>query len=507
MEQYNIKEVAIYLRKSRDETDGKEDVLAKHEALLLEYAKANNFKYKKYKEIGSAENIDQRPEMLRLLADVALDLYDAVLVVDLDRLSRGDFEDIGRLRRCFRDANTLVITPTKVYDFNNSEQEVMTDIEQVFAKFEYQQIKKRMIRGKKQGAKAGKWTNGKPPFPYLYNRISKDIEVDETKREFYEFILQRFMEGLPCYEIAWELNRLGVPSPSGKSVWQEATVYRTLMNEVHMGKIIYGKTQGSGHIKNKGNKQKELKAKDRSEWILVDGTHEVLKTEEQHAQILSIMESRKLYRPKGTARKGTHILSGIMYCGKCGKSLQILKRANGKLDVKPCQSADPVGNRCKNSGISANVVYYHIDQELTRFEDKLKSESFETKSTEASSMKMLLDDKENELTTLDRGFDRIMDLYVEGMIDKNRLNEMKEQQTELVQKKKEEIHNLKQALGHFDGRNADEKLEELEQLKKVWTKVEEVEPKDVNRFLGSIFKKIILQRKGKDYSLHFEYTA
>lgn len=35
----NIKEVAIYLRKSRDESDGKEDVLAKHESLLLEYAK------------------------------------------------------------------------------------------------------------------------------------------------------------------------------------------------------------------------------------------------------------------------------------------------------------------------------------------------------------------------------------------------------------------------------------------------------------------------------------
>ena len=35
----NIKEVAIYLRKSRDESDGKEDVLAKHESLLLEYVK------------------------------------------------------------------------------------------------------------------------------------------------------------------------------------------------------------------------------------------------------------------------------------------------------------------------------------------------------------------------------------------------------------------------------------------------------------------------------------
>lgn len=31
----NIKDVAIYLRKSRDDSDGQEDVLAKHESLLL----------------------------------------------------------------------------------------------------------------------------------------------------------------------------------------------------------------------------------------------------------------------------------------------------------------------------------------------------------------------------------------------------------------------------------------------------------------------------------------
>jgi site-specific DNA recombinase len=172
---------AIYLRKSRDETDGKEDVLAKHESLLLEYAKKHNLKYKIYKEIGNSEYIDGRPQMLQLLKDVEQDLYDAVLVVDIDRLSRGDFEEIGRIRRVFRESNTLVLTPTKVYDFNNDDQDVMTDIEMVFANYEYRMIKMRMIRGKKQGAKAGKWTNGTPPYPYVYNRITKELEVDPEK--------------------------------------------------------------------------------------------------------------------------------------------------------------------------------------------------------------------------------------------------------------------------------------------------------------------------------------
>jgi site-specific DNA recombinase len=90
----NIKEVAIYLRKSRDETGGQEDVLAKHEALLLEYASKNNLKYSIYKEIGGSEYIEGRPQMVRLLEDVEQDLYDAVLVVDIDRLTRGSLEEI-----------------------------------------------------------------------------------------------------------------------------------------------------------------------------------------------------------------------------------------------------------------------------------------------------------------------------------------------------------------------------------------------------------------------------
>jgi DNA invertase Pin-like site-specific DNA recombinase len=47
----------------------------------------------------------------------------------------------------FRESNTLVITPTRGYEFNNDDEVIMTDIEQVFAIQEYRMIKKRMKRG------------------------------------------------------------------------------------------------------------------------------------------------------------------------------------------------------------------------------------------------------------------------------------------------------------------------------------------------------------------------
>ncbi len=194
--------------------------------------------------------------MVRLLQDVEADLFDAVLVMDYDRLSRGDLEAQGKIRRIMKNSVTKVITPTKVYDFNNEEAELINDIEGVFSRREYRMIRKRLNRGKKRGAKNGNWTNGKPPYPYVYNPLTKTLDVDPDKLIIYELIKKRHFEGNPCYRIAWELNRMGV-EPPGKPrrldkpiSWSENAVHRILTSEIHLGYVIYGKTSGSGH-KNK----------------------------------------------------------------------------------------------------------------------------------------------------------------------------------------------------------------------------------------------------------------
>ncbi|WP_421156826.1 recombinase family protein [Peribacillus simplex] len=166
-------------------------------------------------------------EMLRLLKDVEQDLYDAVLVVDLDRLIRGDLEDMGRLSRIFRDSNTVGITPTdKVYNFNDDDQSLINNFEMVFANHEYKVIKKRMLRGKKQGAKAGKWTNGTPPYPYVYNRITRELDIETKKAKIYNLMKKMFIEDMkPAHEIAWELNKLGIKT-SKNADWHENSIRR-----------------------------------------------------------------------------------------------------------------------------------------------------------------------------------------------------------------------------------------------------------------------------------------
>ena len=121
---YNYK-VKKYGRKSRfdDPLLSVDEVLEKHNKMLDEYAE----KYlggpipeeNTYVEIGSGESLKDRPEITRLLKDIEDPEVQAILVVDVQRLSRGDLEDAGRLIRLLRYTNTYVITPMKTYDLRD----------------------------------------------------------------------------------------------------------------------------------------------------------------------------------------------------------------------------------------------------------------------------------------------------------------------------------------------------------------------------------------------------
>lgn len=94
---------AMYLRKSRADREaearGEMETLARHEKLLFETAKRMQITVSAvYKEIVSGETISARPVMQKLLAEIEQGIWDGVLVVEVERLARGDTIDQGH---CF----------------------------------------------------------------------------------------------------------------------------------------------------------------------------------------------------------------------------------------------------------------------------------------------------------------------------------------------------------------------------------------------------------------------
>ena len=152
---------AMYLRKSRKDMDAERngvDTLARHEQMLQTFANQSKFQIGKiYREVVSGDTIAARPEMQQLLHDVENELWKGVLVVDVERLARGDSIDQGFIAQVFKYSETLIITPVKAYDPNNEYDEEFFEYGLFQARREYKAITRRQQRGRIQSLKEGKW--------------------------------------------------------------------------------------------------------------------------------------------------------------------------------------------------------------------------------------------------------------------------------------------------------------------------------------------------------------
>ena len=119
MEQY-----LIYLRKSRSdleaEAHGEGETLSRHEHTLLELAKRQHLNVTDiYREVVSGDTIAARPMMQRVLSEVEQGVWSGVLVMEVERLARGDTIDQGIIAQTFKFSGTKIITPIKTYDPDN----------------------------------------------------------------------------------------------------------------------------------------------------------------------------------------------------------------------------------------------------------------------------------------------------------------------------------------------------------------------------------------------------
>lgn len=284
---------AIYIRKSRGEGN---DVLSSHRATLTELAVQNNWRYDIYQEVGSGERIAARKEFQKLLAKVIAGNYKGVLVMDLDRLSRGNSRERGEIIETFQNSDTKIFTLLKEYDLQDTNEIVLIEIGGAIAHAELKKITFRFVTGKKRGAKDGKWVNGKPPFPYEYRKkivitdnfkedISGEVIVNEKQLETYKLMKEMYLSGRLGFEsIAFELNKMGLLS-ANQNYWSSVTVQRTLLHEFHMGIVTYGKSKW---IKTREGKSKMVAKRNDDEISYGVGKHQTLKTKEEHKKMLDI---------------------------------------------------------------------------------------------------------------------------------------------------------------------------------------------------------------------------
>ena len=147
-------EYCLYLRKSRidleAEANGQGDTLARHRADLLKLARKRGLNITGcYEEVRSGESIAERPEMQRLLNDVEAGRWTGVLVMEVERLARGNTTDQGVVADTFKYSDTKIVTPNKVYDPGDEFDEEYFEFGLFMSRREYKTINRRLQRGRR----------------------------------------------------------------------------------------------------------------------------------------------------------------------------------------------------------------------------------------------------------------------------------------------------------------------------------------------------------------------
>ncbi len=196
--------------------------------------------------------------------------------------------------------------------------------------------------------------------PYGYRKDPGDIHrliPDEEAAEVVKLVFTMAAEGKKKPEIARFLNEQGTPTcmehfravgvkrkgykEKEKKLWTITTIGDMLKNEVYLGKTVWNKTKRAAVGSRRGIKN------DRSEWIIIEGTHQPLVTQE----LFDTANAKAFTHEKKNVPAGRK--SGPLFrCPHCGRRLTLTSWGNAY--------------RCGQAAISniAGCRAIHVDKKL-----------------------------------------------------------------------------------------------------------------------------------------------
>ena len=471
-----INKVALYLRKSREEeNETKEETLARHEKMLYDYCKRNNLHIVAvYKEVVSGENIANRPEMQRLLEDVDAGLYNGVVCIEIERLSRGNQIDQVEILEVFKSSKTKIYTLQKVYDLTNEDiDEEYFEFSLFMSRREYKVIRRRMTRGRLQAMKEGYFIGSITPYGFTKKKDGRGFVLtpDEKEAEIVKYIFDQYANGESLLGICRALNDRGVTTRKGGK-WGDSSLKQILTNPSYIGKV---------NAWTKG--------------VYYEGKHDGFIDEDIYNAVQLIREKSAPKTKKDQTLKNP--LAGLLFCGCCGKAMRRCPN-NKNSYVYRC-----VTHGCKNR----RIVTHRIEKEV-----------LESLKTELKDFNYLLDNYEDELKTKRQERDEEIARLTKAITKQhNALNvacDMLENGTYTIELFKSRTSIIEDKIKTYNAQ-----LEELKSmviqederankavpiLSKVIDNYDRLDIKEKNNLLKRIIKRIDYTRLEEDFTLDVE---
>ncbi len=337
------KRCAIYLRVSTDIQDYKRQ---KNE--LKTFAKAYGYTLNDsdiYKDkLSGFKKIDEREGLSELMGKVWNNEFDVVLTWEISRLSRDQIEILQLAKEFQKHKVNLYFKQNSLWLLNknlevSSSVRLIMSVLSFTAEDEAERIKERLLSGKRQYVREGKYNGGKITFGYTIKKFGKTDEpsdkkfiidtkkidgLDVSKSDIVREVFDLYESGLTASKVALHCKSKGYP----KHVTSQHTIARLLRNTSYIG-------------------YKETKLGTRPVPSIIE--------EAQFVTVGKLLDTNKTKADKG--RKHTYLLRKVLKCTYCDK-LYIGKQTDDTYQCSLNHQTNKFlhGTKCKGSNISVSNV-------------------------------------------------------------------------------------------------------------------------------------------------------
>lgn len=254
-------------------------------------------------------------ELQAILDRVRREQIQVVVVNELDRLARDMISTLLFLED-LQKAGCRFAAVADDLDLTTPDGELKMMILSVFAHYFRRQLARKVKGGIAERARQGKHHGGRPPYGYRFagDKLTPHPDQAPVVRQIYQWYVT---EGLGGREIAKRLNAQSIPTQTGRGEWASTEVLRLLRKPAYAGDLQHGAVEFFRERTGTSHKVH------RPDPLVVPDAHPALIDRETWDTAQRIMQARG--GASGRQADSPYLLSGLVYCGLCGKTMVPVK--------------------------------------------------------------------------------------------------------------------------------------------------------------------------------------
>lgn len=301
--------------------------------IIESFSKFNNLKIvKEYTDDGYSGGNFDRPDFKRMIEDIESGIINCVITKDLSRLGREIYRTGNYIEQYFLEKGVRYIAINDSYDSNIGDS--MLGIRLSVNDLYLRDVSKKVRTSFDAKRKNGDYIGSFPLYGYVKSKEDRHkLVIDENVREYVELIYELALEGMSPGSIASILTHkkiaipivykkekrgLNVVENDGFGIWKRQTVKSILTNKMYIGHMVQNTFNKLSY-----NNKKLIKVHEDNH-IIVENTHEGIITKEKFDEVQKALKSKST--PKLINNQDKFLLSGLLKCKDCGRSIRISQR-------------------------------------------------------------------------------------------------------------------------------------------------------------------------------------